>query len=250
MILFLKIRDRDKQENFFSCFFKRTILSLSIFLSGCNHMLDTLEMRDETVLPPSYPIDNPPPPKSGGSIYQSGYEISLFQDNTAARIGDILTIRLEEATTGEKQAHTKSDKTSNYNTNAGTGTNQAGNVKPILFGGPLASSVFNLGTQMNFDGKGQTNEENKLQGTISVTVSRVLANGNLIIQGESWITINQGREYIRLTGIVRPKDIDHNNSISSQRIADARISYSGGGQVGNVSRGGIVAQFLYKYFPF
>jgi flagellar L-ring protein FlgH len=83
-----------------------------------------------------------------------------------------------------------------------------------------------------------------------VTVVRVLANGNLLVQGESWITIDQGREYMRLMGIVRPEDIEPNNVISSQRVAGARIAYSGTGQVGNVSRGGFLTQTLTKFFPY
>src|SRR5690606_10747121 len=105
-------------------------------------------------------------------------------------------------------------------------------------------------TNMQFDGKGQTNQSNRLQGMISVTVMRVLSNGNMYIQGESWVTINQGREYIRLTGIVRPQDVTAENIVSSQRIADARITYSGGGMVGNASRGGVLTQLFYKFFPF
>jgi flagellar L-ring protein precursor FlgH len=101
-----------------------------------------------------------------------------------------------------------------------------------------------------FDGKGQTNQNNKLHGTISVTVTRVLSNGNLVIQGESWVTINQGREYVRLAGIVRSDDIEPGNTVSSQRLADSRISYSGSGQVGNSSRGGLLTQLMTKFFPY
>lgn len=213
-------------------------------LCGCDHLLDTLDLRDETVLPPAYPIDNPAPPKTNGTIYQAGHQISLYEDHIANRIGDILTIRLEEATQGEKQAKTKANKTTTDNTDNGAVT------PPELLGTKWNRFVFNTGTDLQFDGKGETNEYNKLHGTISVTVTRILSNGNLVIQGESWITINQGREYVRLTGLVRPEDIDQGNVVSSQRIADARISYTGSGQVGNASRGGLLTQFLFKFFPY
>jgi flagellar L-ring protein precursor FlgH len=230
---------------------KIAVAQMMLFtLCGCAHILDTLDLRDETVLPPAYPVDNPPPVKTQGSIYQSGYQMTLYEDHLASRIGDILTIRLEEATTGEKQANTKATKTSTANTNNGTGANSQGLTEPILLGNAVNKLVFNTGTDLEFDGKGQTNEYNKLHGTISVTVTRVLSNHNLVVQGESWITINQGREYIRLTGLVRPEDIETNNMVSSQRIADARISYSGSGQVGNASRGGLLTQFFYKFFPY
>ncbi|MEO8400431.1 MAG: flagellar basal body L-ring protein FlgH [Gammaproteobacteria bacterium] len=232
-------------------FLKITVASaLVLTLSGCGHILDTMDLRDETVLPAAYPLDNPPPPKINGSIYQDGHEITLYQDHIAGRIGDILTVRLEEATEGQKQAKLKANKTTTTNTNNGTGVDDNGAVKPILFGAAFSKFIFNTGADQQFDGKGETNEFNKLRGTISVTVTRVLSNGNMIIQGESWVTINQGREYIRLTGIVRSEDIEPNNLISSQRIADARISYTGSGQVGNAARGGILTQLMFKFFPY
>lgn len=218
---------------------------LVLALSGCSHWMDTMDLRDETVLPPTFPIDNPAPPKTNGTIYQAGHEVSLFQDHIASRVGDVLTIRLEEATTGAKQAKTKANKTTTEDTNMGT------QAEPVLAGGAFRRLMFDTGTNLQFDGKGETNQYNKLQGMISVTVTRVLSNGNMVVQGETWITIDQGREYIRLTGIVRPEDIvDSNNVVSSQRIADARISYSGSGMVGNSSRGGLLTQFLFKYFPY
>lgn len=227
----------------------------TLSLSGCGHLLDDWGLRDETQLPPSYPVDVPPPPKKEGTIYQSGYEMRLYQDRIATRVGDILTVRLEEMTQAQKQAQTKTTKLSNINTNNGStsnnpSTNGGGSLRPVLFGAPIELLSFNTGSDINFDGKGQTNQSNQLRGTISVTVIRVLSNGNLMIQGESWVTINQGREYIRLSGIVRTEDVDANNTVSSQRIADARISYSGTGQVGNASRGGFMTQLFNKFFPY
>lgn len=210
-----------------------------IGISGCAHFLDDAGLRDETVYPAALPIDNPPPPKTDGSIYQAGHEISLYQDHVPGRIGDILTIKLEEATQGEKKAKTKSNKLT-ADSFILPGTN-----KGFITGHEAA---FN--TDQEFDGGGESNQQNKLHGTISVTVTRVLSNGNMVIQGESWLTINQGREYIRLTGIVRREDIDANNSVSSQRLADARISYSGTGQIHNATRGGLLTQFLFKFFPY
>ena len=212
---------------------------LATQISGCKHVLDDLGIRDETVYPPAYPIDNPPPPKAHGAIYQSGHEVSLYEDTVAGRIGDILTIRLEEMTQGEKKAKMKTNKTATNSFDS-----------PTLFGASVGVLNFQTDTDQQFDGEGENRQQNRLVGTISVTVTRVLSNGNLMIQGESWLTINQGREYIRLTGIVRREDIEPNNTISSQRVADARIMYSGGGQELNTTRGGFVTQFLTKFFPY
>ena len=208
-------------------------------LGGCTHALDDMGLRDETLYPPALPIDNPPPPKTNGSIYQAGHEVSLYEDHIANRVGDILTVRLEEVTQGEKKAKTKTNKT-------------ASNVfgAPVLFGGGARALKFSTATDQQFDGGGESNQQNKLKGTVSVTITRVLSNGNMIVQGESWVTIDQGREYVRLTGILRREDIEPNNVVSSQRIAGARIAYSGSGQVGNSSRGGFMTQLLSKFFPY
>lgn len=209
-------------------------------LCGCgSHWLDDVGMRDETVYPAAYPIDNRPPPKRDGTIYQEGYDVPLYQDHIANRIGDILTVRLEEGTQGEKKAKMKTNKIAS----------DAFSL-PGLEKGKITGHDADFNSAQLFNGEGETNQQNKLRGTVSVTVTRVLSNGNLVVQGESWLTLNQGREFIRLTGIVRREDVDANNSVSSQRIADARISYSGNGQVANASRGGILTQLLFKFFPY
>lgn len=216
------------------------VATLLLSLSGCmSHWMDDAGIRDETVYPATYPIDNPPPPKSGGSIYQQGHEISLYQDHIPCRVGDLLTVRLEESTQGEKKAKTKSNKLGNY-----------AYKLPGIEKGKITGHEADFDSQTLFNGEGESDQQNKLRGTVSVTITRVLSNGNFIVQGESWLTINQGREYVRLTGIVRPDDIDSTNSVSSQRIADARITYSGNGQVANASRGGLFTQFLLKFFPY
>jgi flagellar L-ring protein precursor FlgH len=208
-------------------------------LSGCMHALDDMGLRDETIYPPTLPIDNPAPPKTNGSIYQAGHEVSLYEDHLASRVGDILTVRLEEVTQGEKKAKTKTTKLAN---------NTMGT--PVLFGGGAHALTFSTTSDQEFNGEGESNQQNKLKGTVSVSITRVLSNGNMIVQGESWVTIDQGREYVRLTGIVRREDIESNNIISSQRIVGARITYSGSGQVANSSRGGFITQLLTKFFPY
>lgn len=217
---------------------KLAVLLTTFMMTGCAHWLDDAGIRDETVYPATLPIDNPAPPKKNGSIYQAGYEVSLYQDHTPGRVGDILTVRLEETTQGEKKAKMKTNKISDYTMNL-----------PRFHSGIYSQEV-NMNSDFEFDGEGESNQQNKLRGTISVTVIRVLSNGNLMVQGESWLTINQGREYVRLTGIVRREDIDSNNAVSSQRLADARIAYSGNGQVANTARGGLLAQMMFKFFPY
>ncbi len=217
---------------------------MTLLLVGCANTLDQYGVYNHTVYPAVYPVDHPAPVSPDGAIYQAGYDRMLFADHVARNVGDILTVRLEEQTKGMKQTNMKNTRTTANNTDAGS------SKKPVLFGGNLNATIFDTGTNLSFDGKGDTGESNQLQGTVSVSVTRVLSNDNMVVQGESWVTINEGREYIRLTGIVRPEDIDAQNSVSSQRIAEARISYSGNGQVADVSREGVLTQLIYKFFPY
>ena len=92
---------------------------------------------------------------------------------------------------------------------------------------------------------------NSLTGNISVTIHEVLANGVLIVKGEKWLTLNQGDEYIRVSGMIRPQDISADNTVNSTQIADARISYSGTGAVHDSNTMGWLSQFFIgQLWPF
>ena len=173
-----------------------------------------------------------------GAIYQAGLDLRLFEDNRARRVGDILTVRLSEATSASKSSSTSISK-----------DGSADYQNPTVFGRPLTMDGIpilssSLTGSQSFDGEGDSAQSNSLQGDITVTVVERLANGNLVIRGEKWVTINQGREFIRLAGIVRPIDIADDNSILSTQIADARIAYSGKGVLDAANRMGFVQRFL------
>jgi flagellar L-ring protein precursor FlgH len=77
-----------------------------------------------------------------------------------------------------------------------------------------------------------------------VHVLKVLPNGNLMIRGEKWLTLNNGDEYIRLTGVIRPKDINSNNTILSTKVANARIQYAGTGSFADANEQGWLTKFF------
>ncbi|WP_197472748.1 flagellar basal body L-ring protein FlgH, partial [Oleiphilus sp. HI0123] len=106
------------------------------------------------------------------------------------------------------------------------------------------SLLTNPSLERAFDGKASSDQSNSLSGSISVTVSEVLPNGILRIQGEKWLRLNQGDEYIRLTGLVRPQDIGTDNTIPSSKVADARIAYGGTGDFDDVNRQGWLSRFF------
>ncbi len=174
-----------------------------------------------------------------GSLYPGKMRsLSLFTDVRAHEIGDIVSVVLVESTSAAKSADTELDK-----------TNDVSITDPIIFGQPVTiNGDYNLGVDLDsassFEGEASSNQSNSLQGSIAVQVSRVLPNGNLVVQGEKWIQINQGDEYIRLRGIIRPEDVSPTNTIPSTLIADARISYGGTGVLDEANSPGWLTRFF------
>ncbi|WP_317889707.1 flagellar basal body L-ring protein FlgH [Spongiibacter pelagi] len=167
-----------------------------------------------------------------GSVYQAGYGISLFLDRRARQVGDVITVLLEEKTDASKSSSTATGKDSSISVPTVNilGRNVTHNGVPILETGVSSSQ--------DFSGQGSSSQSNSLSGSITVTVSEVLRNGSLRIRGEKWVTINQGEEFIRLKGIVRPEDIAADNSVPSYKVADARITYSGKGALADANAQG------------
>ncbi len=179
------------------------------------------------------------------SIYQSASAWRLYEDLKARRVGDMVIVTLEERTDAEKKSGTSTSKATALETKNAVlaGVPVTSNGVPILNNSYDASSTF--------DGKGDSSQSNKLNGTIAVTVVEVLPNGNLVVQGEKWISINEGDEYVRFRGIVRPIDIDPRNTISSTRVANAEIIYGGNGAVADSSSMGWLTRFFNSsWMPF
>lgn len=216
------------------------IALMAVLFAGC----DTLPKRDPDFAPVQ-PADLRPPLQSNGAIYQSGYDMRLFEDYSARRVGDILTIKLTESTASKKKADSSESKQSNVSVTA-----------PTLFG--MASKAVlghSLETEFNanrtFQGQGDAQQSNSLTGNISVTVVEVLPNGNLKVRGEKRVTLNDGDEFVRVSGIVRPIDIDTTNSLLSSKLADATIMYTGEGAAADTSKVGWIGRILLSpLFPF
>ena len=113
-----------------------------------------------------------------------------------------------------------------------------------VFSPPTSGSIYNDGLDVRlFEDRKATRV-----GDITVTVVARYPNGNLRIRGEKWLTLNQGREFIRLSGIIRPDDVGFDNSIESFRIADAQISYSSKGVLAAANRMGLISRFFNSIF--
>lgn len=177
-----------------------------------------------------------PAPNPGG-IYRVGSGISLFDDKRARNIGDIITIQLAESTTSSKKADTSIKKDDSIAIDAG-----------VVLGSEPKFGGLNMATSVNpkrqFDGASSADQSNKLLGTITVMVAAVMPNGLLEVRGEKWMTLNRGEEYIRIRGFVRPEDVLPDNSISSTKVADVRITYSGTGEIAQSNQQGWLSRFF------
>ena len=195
---------------------------------------------------PTYPT-NPDPKelrKESGAIYSNETALPLFETPRARHPGDLLTVFLVERTEALKNATTMQRKNDSEQI-----VNKAFLGRPISLGSGY-NLDFDLNNTRQFMGDARSLQNNRLAGSISVTVAKVLPNGNMMVQGEKWIKINQGNEYVQLSGIVRPQDIRADNSVNSDRIANARISYGGTGQINNTNAQGWLARFLWgPLFP-
>lgn len=203
-----------------------------------------LPQRDPAFAPVA-PADLRPPVQNSGAIYQSGYDMRLFEDQTAKRVGDVLTIVLQEKTQAKKSDDLNTKKENNMKVNA---PNILGMSAAALLGHDLETE---LSATKEFKGDGAANQSNSLSGGISVTVVEVMPNGNLKVRGEKRVTLNQGDEYVRLSGIVRPVDITASNTIPSDKVADATIMYTGDGAVADAGKMGWLGRIIQSpWFPF
>ena len=105
-------------------------------------------------------------------------------------------------------------------------------------------------TAQSFSGTGNAAQSNSLTGRLSVTVVRIFENGNMGILGQKELTLNNGKEYIRVSGIVRPEDISAGNTVPSNRLADAQISYTGAGSIADSSKPGWLSRAMRAVSPF
>ncbi len=194
---------------------------------------------------PVMPAVVPPPQTNGGAIFQPDRPMALFADVKARQVGDLLTIVLTEKTNASKSASTSASKYQDIDIEG-----------PTIFGRTIPHNGNNAlsisgSAGRDFEGDGESEQSNQLSGQITCTVAEVLPNGNLVVRGEKVMTLNQGDEFIRISGIVRPADIKADNTVESTKVANARIIYGGRGVVAESNQMGWLARFFHSViWPF
>ena len=218
---------------FLSNFPKNLLIGIILipFLAACSTQLEDRASIDfEPIIPTN---TNSGKKDKYGSIYSNSKQGLFATDRRASKVGDILTVALSENFSASKSQSAKSAK--------------KGAMKfdfPNVMTAGADDGLFDSSSDLSFDGSGSAGQNNSLRGELSVTVTKVFDNGNMEILGQKKLTLNNGDEYIRLLGIIRPEDISNQNTVQSSRIANAKISYTGAGDVADTSKKGWFAKLV------
>ena len=175
---------------------------------------------------------------NGSNIYPAGRAYSTG----AVKIGDILTIVLAESAQASRVTGLTTERVSS---NAITG-----GIFPDGTYAERLAALETLGSTISSEGNGTAEQSASLNGSISAVVVEVMSNGNLVIFGEKQLELNEGSEYIRVRGVVRPEDIQPNNTVLSRRLANAQFSYSGAGELARSTKMPWGTNILFSLWPF
>lgn len=215
------------------------LVTVLVLLQGCTALNRERPMPDDPAYAPVRAENMIKRDAHSGSIYQSSRNYSLYGDTVALNVGDVLTVTLQESTQASKNAESSITK-----------DNEISLIEPTIFNRSDFGLASNADVERDFEGTAEADQSNSLNGSITVTVTEVLPNGVLRIRGEKWLSLTNGDEYIRLTGLVRPQDISPENIVASNRIADARIAYGGTGDFDQANQMGWLARFFNsEWFP-
>ena len=218
------------------------VLPVWLGLSGCSTYVENQASQEfKPIFKTELLIETSAPPTGG--IYKDNKGGLFAIDRRARRVGDILTVELNEAFNALKSQAATSAKSDSFDVTLPIGI-------PNALTGGFGAGQLTSGTSRTFNGTGGASQSNSITGLLSVTVVDVMDNGNMEILGQKKLNLNNGDEYIRISGIVRPEDISAGNLILSNRIADAQITYVGAGEVADSARQGWLSRFLRQISPF
>jgi len=202
------------------------LLGIILQILGCASVPVDESAQTDFVL--YYPEESADLPIKTGAIYANGtnlFPIRRMYMAGEVKVGDIITVVLNESAQASRNTGMTAERTTE---NDVIGTNQASAIFP---GGQFFNDLKTSGSTLSSTGTGTANQSASLWGSISAVVVDVMANGNLVILGEKRLTLSEGSEIIHVRGVVRPEDVQPNNTVNSRRIANAQISYSGTGEL-------------------
>lgn len=220
------------------------VLPISFLVTGCSSVREAkLSQSYQVNYDQVVPLREKQP---DGAIYSRSQSGFFLGDRRAHNVGDVLTISLAETMAASKSNDAAIDRNGSFSMS----------LPKALFGTmglkiPQVrdSANFDTSTESTFSGTGSANQSNSIQGKLTVVVTRIYENGNLWVQGQKALSLNQGEEFVRVSGLIRPEDIGPGNIIESSRLAQAQISYTGAGDVHDATRQGWFGRFFSLVAP-
>ena len=234
------------------------IIPFSLVISGCSTYMENKKAEDFVPIHQEISFDEKND-TINGSIYDEKSSGFFASDRRANNVGDILTVTLNESLSASKSTTNTTTKADTFGVTLpplfsnGAGTRSVANQLDNKLGignGGVDSADFTAGANQSFSGAGTAAQTNTLTGSMTVTVIRVYPNGNLEIKGQKKLILNDGSEYLRLSGIIRPEDISAGNTISSSNIADAKITYTNAGVYATSTKPGWLSKIFREITPF
>jgi len=210
------------------------IVVAALAIAGCSTTPSTIVQGPTS----SRPMLVQAAPANDGAIYNAGSYRPMFEDRRARHIGDLLTVNITERTSAGK---------------SGASTGSKSGSASFTVPGPLQAKI---GAGVGLEGANKfadadtQSASNNFSGTIGVTVTEVLANGNLIVAGEKQVAMNKGVEYIRFSGMVAPDTIQPGNMVASTVVADARVEYRTNSRVDKAELSNMFSRFFQSMLPF
>ena len=215
-------------------------LFFALLLSACSTYVE--DVASEQFMP-VIPDESEEERIVDGAIY-TGKSNGLFAtERKASKVGDIVTVALNESFNASKSQSAATGKTDSFGVTLPTG------LLTDLVGKSAKAADYGFGSTQAFNGTGTASQSNAITGLVSASVVRVFDNGNLEVLGQKKLTLNNGDEYVRVRGMVRPQDIGAGNIVNSNRLANAEITYIGAGEVADTAKRGWLSRLVTVVSP-
>lgn len=216
------------------------ICIMILALGACSTYVEDIASAE---FAPVVPEPDAPKAYPDGAIFSNQSNGLFATERKASQVGDILTVSLSESFNATKSQSAVTGKTDSIGV-----TIPQGLLKDIT-GKGATDADYTMGSTQAFNGSGTAAQSNSITGLVSASVVRLYANGNLQILGQKKLTLNNGDEYVRVSGIVRPQDIGIGNIVNSNRLANAEIIYIGAGEVADTGKRGWLSKLFTVVSP-
>ncbi len=195
-------------------------------------------------------VEAPDEVSQTGSLWSNAAAGNYFYtDQRAFRAGDLLTVRIAERANAQRNAGTSTSRSSDFSADMDSFAQVLERLED-LDSDIDPSVLLEMSSSMNFDGSGETNRSETLEATVQVIVRQVLPNGNIFVEGQRVITVNNEEQYLYVSGVARPIDINDRNELSSEHLADAVIEFNGSGVISQQQQPGWLTRFMGAVWPF